>query len=373
MSTQRFWGWRRISRLAECGSLAVDVDFHKVPALAGAHPRGILEDCQIALEASRMPQPSLAIASGRGLYLLWFHEPVPRAALPRWNVCQKALWKALKHLGADRRALDAARLLRVVGTTNTNSGLTVEPLSLPGEVWDFDDLADEVLPLTRAGIVDLGIRRAARAARSPAGRTGVAAWGWNAATLWEARLSDLQALRGIRWFGDLPPGHRDDWMFLACNSMSWLAPPERMEREAHALACEVASWEDRETQSRLHAIFKRAQMAAKGETVEWQGVQIDPRYRFKTETIIEWLGITDEEQRQMRNLIAPAEKYRRKREKEKEKRRKGRGGSMSRGELAAWRRAEARKMAAEDVPHDVIAAYLGASVHTVRSYLYGRR
>jgi hypothetical protein len=29
-----------------------------------------------------------------------------------------------------------------------------------------------------------------------------------------------------------------------------------------------------------------------GETIEWQGEQIDPRYRFKTETIIELLGIT---------------------------------------------------------------------------------
>jgi hypothetical protein len=46
ISTQRFWGWRRIARLAACGALAVDVDFYKVPKLAGAHPLGVLEDCR---------------------------------------------------------------------------------------------------------------------------------------------------------------------------------------------------------------------------------------------------------------------------------------------------------------------------------------
>ena len=52
MSTQRFWGWRRISRLAELGILAVDVDFYRIPALRDSHPRGVLEDCRIALEAA---------------------------------------------------------------------------------------------------------------------------------------------------------------------------------------------------------------------------------------------------------------------------------------------------------------------------------
>jgi hypothetical protein len=293
MSVQRFWGWRRIARLAELGTLAVDVDFHKIPALRDSHPLGILEDCRIALEAAGKPQPSLAIASGRGIYLLWFHEPVPRQALPRWNACQRELWKVLKPLGADRGALDAARVLRLVGSEHSAAGLVVEALTSAGEVWEFDTLADEVLPLTRAEVVDLRIRRAARdgGRHRRSQRRPMAAQRFNVGTLWESRLSDLQALvNHVRWFGELPEGQRDCWMFLAANAMSWLAPPERMEREAHALARDVASWDDRETLSRLHAVFKRALMAQRGETIEWQGERIDPRYRFKTETIIEWLG-----------------------------------------------------------------------------------
>jgi DNA-binding NarL/FixJ family response regulator len=94
----------------------------------------------------------------------------------------------------------------------------------------------------------------------------------------------------------------------------------------------------------MHAIFKRALMASRGERIEWQGLEIDPRYRFKTETIIELLDITPEEQKEMDVLISPEEKYRRK----VEKRRKA--GVMPRAEYegrATRRRSEARRLVAE--------------------------
>ena len=206
-------------------------------------------------------------------------------------------------------------------------------------------MADEVLPLTRAEVMDLRTRRAAKDARKPTKRGAKAAQGFGVATLWEARLRDLQALVSrVRWSGELPEGQRDIWMFLACNAMSWLAVPEVLEREVYALACEVTPWRDRETKTRMHAIFKRALMASRGERIEWRGLEIDPRYRFKTETIIELLEITPEEQKEMDVLISPAEKYRRK----VGTRRKD--GVMPREKYegrAMWRRSEARRLVAE--------------------------
>jgi len=164
--------------------------------------------------------------------------------------------------------------LRLIGSRHSGSGLVVEALMPAGEIWEFDSLADEVLPFTRAEVVDLRIRRAARDAgrRRRNQRRTMVARGFNVGTLWEARLSDLQALvNRVRWFGELPEGQRDYWMFLAANAMSYLAPPERMEREAYALARDVCRWDDRETISRLHAVFKRALMAQGGETIEWPG------------------------------------------------------------------------------------------------------
>jgi hypothetical protein len=58
------------------------------------------------------------------------------------------------------------------------------------------------------------------------------------------------------------------------------------------LAREVVAWHDWKSKSRMHSIFNRAHMAARGERVTWEGVELDPRYRLRTETIIELLGIT---------------------------------------------------------------------------------
>jgi len=48
LSPQRFWGWRRIARLAERGALAVDIDYRKVPKLKDMHPLGALERAVIS-------------------------------------------------------------------------------------------------------------------------------------------------------------------------------------------------------------------------------------------------------------------------------------------------------------------------------------
>ena len=65
-------------------------------------------------------------------------------------------------LRADRAALDATRVLRLIGSQHSGSGLIVEALTSAGEVWEFATLAYEVIPLTRAEVVDLRIQRAAR-------------------------------------------------------------------------------------------------------------------------------------------------------------------------------------------------------------------
>jgi hypothetical protein len=306
----------------------VDLDYHKVNELRDMHPMGVLEDVLVHLERYRMPAPTLAMASGRGLYVIWLHNPVPRTALPRWNACQRELWRVLRPFGADRGALDAARVLRVAGTINGRSGAVVEQIAPAGDVWDFEDLAAEVLPLDRGEVRDL---RIARAARKPSEKLVVPPEGFNAGTLWAGRLTDLQRLRGIRFLGDLPPGQRDPWMFIAGVAMSWLTVnPQVLDRELRALAREAASWTDEESSRRLQAIMKRSHMAARGERVDWDGREVDPRYYFKNSTIIEWLEITAGEERDMQVIISEDEARRRDTESQRKRRREA--GVVPRGE-----------------------------------------
>ena len=365
LSMQRFFGKRTIADLAELGAMYADVDYYKRPELEGFDPRGVLEEALDALHKSRKPSPSLAISSGRGLYLLWFHAPVPRAALPRWNACQEELRGALESLGADAAAVDAARVFRVVGTRHKAAGVLVEALTPAGEVWSFEDLCREVLPFTRGEVADIRVRRAEKQALK-----GVqpALWApprdFTAASLWEARLSDLQLLRKLRGWSDPQPDFRDRWLFIAGVAMSWICSPEVLDRELTRLAEQIGGWGEKRTKSKLSQIFKRVKAAAAEEKVSYAGAEFDPRYRFRSETIVRWLEVTPEEQRELKTIISDEERRRRDRERK--------GSEMSRAEYegrAQGRRQEATKLRAEGLCISDIAGKLGVSTRHVKRML----
>ena len=310
LTQNRFHGCRRlVSRLAELDALFVDLDFYKT-AHAGAHPQHVLDLALGALDQAKVPCPSFAVSSGRGLAMIWLHRPVPRAALPRWRACQEVLCRTLKPLGADRQATDAARVLRLVGTRNSCSNTLVEAILPVGEVWDFDLLADEILPVARAQLIALNLERARRRAAGQGSSTRSRPTRWfTAASLWELRLAELQRLREHRWFGALPPGQRDLWMLLAGVAISYLVPAVMVHREIVALADEITGgqWHERETRARMSSVIARAEQAARGEKVEYCGKLVDPRYRFRTTSVVELLDITEAEMRAcgLRNLVSP--------------------------------------------------------------------
>lgn len=364
LTQNRFKGPRRITYLTALDALWVDLDFHMVPEHAAKAPAAVLELVWWILEDARIPAPNFALSTGRGLAAVWLHEPVPRAALPRWRACQRRLQSVLQPLGADRAAIDPARVLRVVGTTNSKAQRLVTAITPVKAAWDFDPLADEILPLTRAEVTDLRTQRARRRAQKPRDEKIRPPQGFNAATLWEARLTDLQRLLDLRWWGTLPPGQRDTWLFVASVAMSWLAEPFLLRREVMSLAKQVGGWDEPEAATRLQAVFKRARMAAQGHLVEWNGQKVDPRYRFKTETILEWLQITSEEQAQLATLVS-ADVVR---ERDRQRHRK----SMDRETYlaqAADRRAEAIRLRAKGHSLREIASTLGVSVGAVQYML----
>jgi hypothetical protein len=297
LSQQSFFGWRRIAQLAQLGAAYVDLDYHRTDRWAAVSPEGVAGAVLELLDDSAIAAPSYILSTGRGLLVVWLHGLVPRRALPRWMAVQKHLAAVLAGFGADQRALDAARVFRLAGTENSRSHTIVRPVYLAAPAaqlwrWDFDDLAKEILPLDRAEIIAL---RAHRAARKAQGNGPTPTAHLTAATYWETVLADLQRLRHARWFGPLPPGQRDEWLFLAACAMSWLAPPMALRRELYALAQECGGWTEAEARSRMSAVFRRAEQAATGQRIEYRGRLFDPRYRFKAATIIERLEITPAE------------------------------------------------------------------------------
>ncbi len=244
LTQNRFRGPRSVLNLLHLGALWADLDYYRTP-YADLEPWAVRDAALRVLQDEGLPAPGLSIATGRGVALLWRHVPVPRAALPRWQACQRRLWEVLRPFGADRLALDPARVLRLIGTRNSKTGTLVEALSPLSEAWDFEVLAGELLPLSRGELAQVRSLNAARAARPAADRPRPTRH-LNAATYWEAVLSDLQALRQYRWMGPLRPGHRDAWMFLGAVALSWFTPAQVLQREISDLARSCASWSEAE-------------------------------------------------------------------------------------------------------------------------------
>jgi hypothetical protein len=365
LTVNRFNGARKIAALRECGALFADIDFYKAPGMEGTRPQTALDGALWHLEKRQIPDPSLAISSGRGLYIIWIHTPIPRRALPRWSACQRQLIEDLRGFGADPAAKDAARVLRLPGTRHSKTGTIVQTIRSSDEVYYFDDLAEKILPRTReeylAEIYDI---RAARAARSRRKHLGGAPRGYGVETLWATRLDDLQKIRKLRWFREPLPDFRDRWLFLSGVAMSWISPPEKMQRELYALAKEAGGWTPGKTKSQMHAVFRTTRDAVAGKKIIWNGNEIDPRYRFKSQTILEWLEITAEEERYLTTLISSDERRRRWRERDRLIRRAA--GAKDRFSIAEQNKNEVFDRTKKGQSVRVISEALGLSPRRVK-------
>jgi hypothetical protein len=261
ISQNRFYGRRRrIVSLAETNVLWADLDFYRT-AWKGTKPHDVAFAALRRIDDEDMPLPSYVVHSGRGLLVSWLlDKPLPRQALPRWQACERRLINALRGFGADSNAADAARVFRLVGSVNSKAHEAVECIWKSGVVHQFEELCESVLQYTRAEVASFRRRDLARA-----GRRITAAL--NGGTLWERRLTDLQRLRSVRFFGHLPEGERDVWLFLASASLTWICPPSQVRREVLELAREAlgTAWTEREILGQMGTAVRRAEAAGRGE------------------------------------------------------------------------------------------------------------
>jgi hypothetical protein len=61
----------------------------------------------------------------------------------------------------------------------------------------------------------------------------------------------------------------------------------------------------------MHAILCTAREHQAGNRVESDGLAVSPRYKFRSEALIEWLEITPEEERKLKTIISGDERRRR--------------------------------------------------------------
>ena len=166
------------------------------------------------------------------------------------------------------------------GTLNAKNGATVLGQVFDPTPWSFHDLCDEILgprPEPKARVLDLATAKASRGERL---RTG-SIYDW-----WHLVYRDLLAIAEKHWFGGIPQGYRDQFLFLSSVALSWFAHTDTLEDE---LTRRAQTWTPGlkvgEVRDAISPAIQRARRAVAGEKVLFNGQERDPRYWYKRETL----------------------------------------------------------------------------------------
>lgn len=361
---------RRQANFSRIGLCFLDIDAYSKPWSKGLSPEEMASAFACACVAEGIPLPSYIVFSGRGVQPKWLlNSPLPKAALPRWKAVEKHLVKTFSSYGADPQAKDASRVLRVLDTCNTKSGefcRIVWGNRPDGEFvrYSFDDFADAVLPLTREQCRDQKqIREQKRIRRSQASPTGV----WSAKLLNQRRLDDLETLISLR--GGIREGQRMTFLMYGMTFMAHarLVTPETFRAKAADLARRIdPAWTF--STDELGTVFRKFTSDLAGNKSEFHGRPCSALYTAKTETLIEVLEITEDEQRWLKTLISAPLRAERKAERDSRRH----SGIQTRQDYeahAAARRERAVEMRLAGKTLKAIADELKVSVRQVSNYV----
>lgn len=375
---------RSVSNVTHLSACFVDLDTYKIPSLIGLPYRERLD--AILHNARDLPLPTLAADSGRGIYLIWaLKEPFylgtnksssspasefRRRFLAKWQRVEDLLIQRLSNFGADPKARDAARVLRLAGTTNQKNGHVVSYTQLSKPIL-FADLETPLLKWYEQNIPTQSNKTTVQRNRT-LNQSRVRSL-LNYRTLAAARMDDLKSLSILR--GGLSD-YRGRALFVYAQAASYFCHDE----ESLILECQQFASEyfiDVHGKYRPERIagligslvgrFKQnCQLTGKHEP--------DVRYKLTNARIILDLSITEDEQMKLVTIIGKNEKRRRNTESKRIKRRANgvipaEQYRKNRKLIQLERRNQANVMAVQGWSRKQIAEKLKVTIRTVVSLL----
>ena len=279
---------RRIETIKEIGNLFLDLDTYNTKFTKTQ----ILMNLEDNYYNKLIPTPNLTIDSGRGLTLVWSIEKVPYMALPLWKSIQEYLYSQLKEFGADRKALDATRVLRVAGSINSKSGTRVTILEKYDYKYTLREIQREFLP-------DLDENKSKKK-----GRPKKVVYVHRERSLYQGRILDLVKLCELRNYD--VKGQRETILFLYRYYLCYFYEDEQK-------ALEDVLELNKEF---IQPLSEKEVIRATG-SAEKVFKSKDKQYKYKNETLIELLEISEYEQTHMKIIIGKEEYKRRHRVREK--------------------------------------------------------
>ena len=273
---------RRLENVKELNCLYIDLDYYKT----GKVRSQILMDLEENYFNKKIPIPNYVLDSGRGLYLIWRINKVPSQALPLWKAVQDYFYNQLKSLGADRQALDSTRILRVPNSINSKSNTVVSIIEQYDYIYDLREIQNNFLPTLKPK-------------EKKKGRPSKINFIYRKRSLYYARIQDIIKLCELREY-DLK-GHREVILFLYRYYLCTFT-----EDLTKALN-DVLELNNMFTQP-----LKENEVIKATRSAEKCYLDKIKEYKYKNDTLIELLEISEEEQTYMTTIISKAEYKRRK-------------------------------------------------------------
>ena len=343
--------YRRIENLKEINCIHMDLDTYKTKYTKTQ----ILMNLDENYFGKTIPIPNLIIDSGRGLYLIWLIDPVPYMALPLWKAIEEYIYKELKEFGADRMALDPTRVLRVLGSINSKSNTMVKILETNEYVHKLREIQEEYLP-------EIPKKEKGKAtAPKKRGRPKKVVYVFNERSLYLARITDLVKLCELRSY-DIE-GEREMILFLYRYYLCSFTEDTKKALE-----------DVLELNSMFISPLKENEVIRATRSAEKCYLDKNKEYKYKNETLIDLLEITEYEETQMSTIISKGEYKRRDRvyQKNKYQRKLKSEGKISEKEKLSQRRAKIKDLLAEGLKQKDICSQLNISKDTYirdRKYL----
>lgn len=327
---------RRLECIKELNFVYIDLDYYKT--------KYTKEQVIMNLEENYfnkiIPATNYIIDSGRGLALLWNINKVPSQALPLWKAIQEYLYQQLKEFGADRQALDATRILRVPGSINSKSKTVVSIIDEYDYIYDLREIQKEYLPELKPK-------------EKKKGRPKKVNYVYRERSLYFARIQDITKLCELRNY-DLR-GHREIILFLY-----------RYYLCSFTEDVQKALGDVLELNSMFRHPLRENEVIRATRSAEKCYLDKNKEYKYKNDTLIELLEITEDEETQMSTIISKNEYKRRNNEynKKKYQEKLKEEGKLSKKEEVKVRREKIKDLLAEGLSQKEIYSLLKISKRT---------
>lgn len=321
----------------------------------------------------KIPKPTMVVDSGRGVHLYWRIEHAPFGAWYTWQELEDYLYYNLRSLGADKKATDSVRILRVPTTVNSKNDCECKVIYIDDDLtYSMYKLREEYLNYKPSSqqleIFDTKPEKSKKIISNKF---------FNSYSLHLNRALDVEDLcrfrkydmKGCRnavlhcyayWTGITLRDDEDLASAVHSLNNAFLEPLKRSEVEA-IIRCVPKA---------IDKFIEYEQGIRSGERKRvTKGMRDKGGYWYKNETLIDLFQISREEEKKLklRTIISTEEKYDRNNNRRREKRR-NENGLTSREQSKEDLISKVKELKSQGLKQKEVAEKLNKSLRTIKGY-----